>query len=570
MLKPKLFTTLKNYNREQFLPDLTAGVIVGIVALPLAIAFGIASGVTPEKGIITAIIAGFIISAFGGSRVQIGGPTGAFIVIVYGIIQQYGMTGLMIATIMAGIILVIMGFARFGSIIKFIPYPVVVGFTSGIALLIFSTQIKDFFGLAVKSVPSEFHEKWIVYGESLSSLNYYAFGIAAISLLIMILWPKITHRIPGSLIAIIVSTLLVHLFNIPVETIGSRFGEIPSNIPEPHFYEINLAVVKDLIAPATTIALLAAIESLLSAVVADGMIGGKHRSNMELIAQGLANIVSPLFGGIPATGAIARTATNIKNGGRTPVAGIIHAITLLLIMLFFGSLAKLIPMATLAAILVIVSYNMSEWRSFKSLLKSPRSDVVVLITTFLLTVIFDLTIAIQIGMILAVILFMRRMAMVTNVGVITRELSDEEESYDPNAINNREVPESVEVFEVNGPFFFGAASTFKDAMYVIEEPPKVRIIRMRNVPAIDATGLHTLEEFYKDSRKQGTTIVLSGVHTQPLYAMTQAGLLDLFGEENVFGNIDDALDRAREILGLPRKGRPADFVPSVKRENNLT
>ncbi len=570
MLKPKLFTTLKNYDRKQFLPDLTAGVIVGIVALPLAIAFGIASGVTPEKGIITAIIAGFIISAFGGSRVQIGGPTGAFIVIVYGIIQQYGMTGLMIATIMAGIILVIMGFARFGSIIKFIPYPVVVGFTSGIALLIFSTQIKDLFGLAIKSVPSEFHEKWIVYGESLSSLNYYAFGIAAISLLIMIFWPRITHRIPGSLIAIIVSTLLVHLFNIPVETIGSRFGEIPSNIPEPHFYEINLAVVKDLIAPATTIALLAAIESLLSAVVADGMIGGKHRSNMELIAQGLANIVSPLFGGIPATGAIARTATNIKNGGRTPVAGIIHAITLLLIMLFFGSLAKLIPMATLAAILVIVSYNMSEWRSFKSLLKSPRSDVVVLLTTFLLTVIFDLTIAIQIGMILAVILFMRRMAMVTNVGVITRELADEEESYDPNAINNREVPESVEVFEVNGPFFFGAASTFKDAMHVIEEPPKVRIIRMRNVPAIDATGLHTLEEFYKDSRKQGTTIVLSGVHTQPLYAMTQAGLLDLFGEENVFGNIDDALDRSREILGLPRKGRPADFVPSVKRENNLT
>ncbi len=567
MLKPKLFTTLKDYNKQQFTSDLTAGVIVGIVALPLAIAFGIASGVTPEKGIITAIIAGFIISAFGGSRVQIGGPTGAFIVIVYGIIQQYGMTGLMVATIMAGIILVIMGFARFGSIIKFIPYPVVVGFTSGIALLIFSTQIKDLLGLTMKSVPSEFHEKWIAYGESLATLNYYAFGIATLSLLIMILWPKVTHRIPGSLIAIIVSTLLVHLLHIPVETIGSRFGEIPSNIPEPHFYQINFAVIKNLIAPATTIAILAAIESLLSAVVADGMIGGKHRSNMELIAQGLANIASPIFGGIPATGAIARTATNIKNGGRTPVAGIAHSLTLLLIMLFFGKLAKLIPMATLAAILVIVAYNMSEWRSFKSLLKSPRSDVVVLLTTFLLTVIFDLTIAIQIGMILAVILFMRRMAMVTNVGVITRELADEEESYDPNSINRREVPKSVEVFEVNGPFFFGAASTFKDAMHVIEEPPKVRIIRMRNVPAIDATGLHTLEEFYKDSKKQGTTIVLSGVHTQPLYAMTQAGLLDLFGEENVFGNIDDALDRAREIIGLPKKGRPADFVPSVRRES---
>ncbi|NMB81309.1 MAG: STAS domain-containing protein, partial [Ignavibacteria bacterium] len=495
-------------------------------------------------------------------------PTGAFIVIVYGIIQQYGMTGLMIATIMAGIILVIMGFARFGSIIKFIPYPVVVGFTSGIALLIFSTQVKDFFGLAIKSVPSEFHEKWVVYASGISSTNYYALGIALLSLIVMIYWPKVTHRIPGSIIAIIVSTLLVYFFKLPVETIGSKFGEIPSNIPEPHFYQINLSVIKNLIAPATTIAILAAIESLLSAVVADGMIGGKHRSNMELIAQGLANIASPIFGGIPATGAIARTATNIKNGGRTPVAGIVHSITLLLIMLFFGKLAKLIPMATLAAILVVVAYNMSEWRSFKSLLKSPRSDVVVLLTTFLLTVIFDLTIAIQIGMILAVILFMRRMAMVTNVGVITRELADEEESYDPNSINKREVPKSVEVFEVNGPFFFGAASTFKDAMHVIEEPPKVRIIRMRNVPAIDATGLHTLEEFYKDSKKQGTTIVLSGVHTQPLYAMTQAGLLDLFGEENVFGNIDDALDRAREILGLPKIGRPQDFVPSVRREIN--
>jgi len=453
MLKPKLFTSLKDYNKEKFLADLTAGIIVGIVALPLAIAFGIASGVTPEKGIITAIIAGFIISAFGGSRVQIGGPTGAFIVIVYGIIQQYGMTGLMIATIMAGIILVIMGLARFGSIIKFIPYPVVVGFTSGIALLIFSTQIKDLFGLSINNVPSEFHEKWIVYFQNFFSVNYYAFGIGALSLLIMIFWPKVTHRIPGSLVAIIVTTLMVQFLKFPVETIGSRFGEIPSNLPSPHLYEMNLAVIRDLIGPATTIAILAAIESLLSAVVADGMIGGKHRSNMELIAQGLANIASPLFGGIPATGAIARTATNIKNGGRTPVAGIVHAFTLLLIMLFFGSLAKLIPMATLAAVLVIVSYNMSEWRSFKSLLKSPLSDVVVLLTTFMLTVIFDLTIAIQIGMILAVILFMRRMAMVTNVGVVTRELIDEDEVSDPNSIAKKEVPTGVEVFEINGPFF---------------------------------------------------------------------------------------------------------------------
>ncbi len=427
MLKPKLFTTFKSYSKQQFIADATAGIIVGIVALPLAIAFGIASGVTPEKGIITAIIAGFIISFFGGSRVQIGGPTGAFIIIVYGIIQNYGTTGLAIATIMAGIILVIMGLVKFGSLIKFIPYPVIVGFTSGIALLIFSTQIKDFFGLTMAKVPTEFHEKWIAYFRVFSTVNYYVLGIALFALLIMIFWPKVTHRIPGSLVAIIITSIVVIVFKLPVDTIGSKFGEIPSNLPSPSFYEIDLTIIKNLIGPATVIALLAAIESLLSAVVADGMIGGKHRSNMELIAQGLANIIVPIFGGIPATGAIARTATNIKNGGRTPVAGIIHAITLLLIMLFFGSYAKLIPMATLAAILIIVSYNMSEWHAFKSLLKSPKSDVAVLLTTFFLTVIFDLTIAIEIGMVLSVLLFMKRMAEVSNVSIITRELEDEEE-----------------------------------------------------------------------------------------------------------------------------------------------
>ncbi|MFO7447844.1 MAG: sulfate permease [Ignavibacteriaceae bacterium] len=566
LLKPKLFTTLKGYNKSQFIADATAGVIVGIVALPLAIAFAIASGVTPEKGIITAIIAGFIISVFGGSRVQIGGPTGAFIIIVYGIVQQYGMLGLTVATIMAGVILVIMGLARFGALIKFIPYPVIVGFTSGIALLIFSTQIKDFFGLDIQNVPSEFHEKWLVYFESFSTINFYVLGIALLSLLIMIFWPKVTHRVPGSLIAIIVSTVLVMVLHLPVDTIGSRFGEIPSNLPGPEFVSINLELIKSLIAPATVIALLAAIESLLSAVVADGMIGGRHRSNMELIAQGLANIITPIFGGIPATGAIARTATNIKNGGRTPVAGIIHALTLLLIMLFFGSYAKLIPMATLAAILIIVSYNMSEWHSFRSVLKSPKSDVAVLLTTFFLTVIFDLTIAIEIGMILAVLLFMKRMAEVSNVTVITRELEDEAETPDPNAIDKKQIPEDVEVFEINGPFFFGAAKKFKDQMLAIEEPPKVRIIRMRNVPAVDATGLQTLKDFYNDAKKHKTHLILSGVHTQPLYAMTQAGIFDLYGEENIYGNIDDALDHAREILGLPKLGRPKDFVPSVKRE----
>jgi sulfate permease, SulP family len=564
--KPKLFTTLKGYTKEQFIADATAGVIVGIVALPLAIAFGIASGVTPEKGIITAIIAGFIISAFGGSRVQIGGPTGAFIIIVYGIVQNYGTTGLAIATIMAGIILVIMGLVKFGSLIKFIPYPVVVGFTSGIALLIFSTQIKDFFGLQIQKVPSEFHEKWISYFQNFYSLNYYVFGIAMLAMLIMILWPKVTHRIPGSLIAIIVTTVLVIVLKLPVDTIGSRFGEISSNIPSPSSFEINIGVIKNLIGPATVIALLAAIESLLSAVVADGMIGGKHRSNMELIAQGLANIIAPIFGGIPATGAIARTATNIKNGGRTPIAGIIHALTLLLIMLFFGSYAKLIPMATLAAILVIVAYNMSEWKTFKSLLKSPKSDVVVLLTTFFLTVIFDLTVAIEIGMILAVLLFMKRMAEVSNVSVITRELEDLDETPDPNSINKKKIPDGVEVFEINGPFFFGAAKKFKDQMQAIEAPPRVRIIRMRNVPAVDATGLQTLKDFYHDGKKLNTHLILSGVHTQPLFAMTQVGLLDLYGEENIFGNIDDALDRAREILGLSKLGRPQEFVPTVKRD----
>ncbi|MDF1612377.1 SulP family inorganic anion transporter [Stygiobacter electus] len=568
LLKPKLLTTLKDYNKKQFIADATAGVIVGIVALPLAIAFGIASGVTPEKGIITAIIAGFIISALGGSRVQIGGPTGAFIIIVYGIMQQYGYTGLAIATIMSGIILVIMGVARFGSLIKFIPYPVVVGFTSGIALLIFSTQIKDFFGLQIKNVPAEFHEKWIVYFQNFSTINFYVFGIAALALLIMIFWPKVTHRIPGSLIAIIVTTLIVIIFKLPVDTIGSRFGEIPSNLPAPHGFELSLSVIRNLIGPATVIAILAAIESLLSAVVADGMIGGKHRSNMELIAQGIANIASPIFGGIPATGAIARTATNIKNGGRTPVAGVIHSITLLLIMLFFGNYARLIPMATLAAILVIVAYNMSEWHEFVSLMKSPKSDIVVLLTTFFLTVIFDLTIAIEIGMVLSVLLFMKRMAEVSNVSVVTRELEDEEEQPDPNSLDRKSIPKGVEVFEINGPFFFGAAKKFKEQMEIVEDPPKVRIIRMRNVPAIDATGLQTLKDFYYDAKKNNTHIILSGVHTQPLYAMTQAGIFDLYGEENIHGNIDDALDRAREILGLPKLGRPKDFVPTVKREMN--
>ena len=567
MLKPKLFTTIKNYTPKQFIADLSAGTIVGIVALPLAIAFGIASGVTPEKGLITAIIAGFIISLLGGSRVQIGGPTGAFIVIVYGIVQQYGINGLIIATIMAGVILVIMGFARFGSVIKFIPHPVVVGFTSGIALLKFSTQIKNFFGFGIENVPSEVFGKWIEYSFNFTTINYYAFGTAALALFIILIFPRITHKIPGSIVALLVTTAIVQIFHFPVETIGSKFGELPSALPSPVFPQIDFAIIKNLIGPATTIAILAAIESLLSAVVADGMIGGRHRSNMELVAQGVANIITPLFGGIPATGAIARTATNIKNGGRTPVAGIVHALVLLLITLFFGQYAKLIPMATLAAVLIVVAYNMSEWRSFIEIFKSPKSDIIVLLTTFGLTVVFDLTIAIQVGMVLAVFLFMRSMAMVTNVGIITRELKDDdEEAVDVNSISNKKVPDEVEVFEINGPFFFGAVSKFRDAMRFIESPPKVLIVRMRNVPAIDGTGIHALEEVYHESIKKGTQLVLSGVHTQPLMALDQSGFLKVIGEQNVLGNIDDSLDRAREILGLEKLGRPEDFEPSVKRE----
>jgi len=566
MLKPKLFTTLKDYSKKQFTSDLTAGIIVGIVALPLAIAFGIASGVTPDKGLITAIIAGFIISFLGGSKVQIGGPTGAFIVIVYGIVQQYGVNGLILATLMAGVILVIMGIARLGSIIKFIPHPVIVGFTSAIALIIFSSQVKDLLGLNVETVPAEFFEKWIVFSQNLFSINYWSFFIGAVSLIIIIFFPKITHRIPGSIVAIIVATLLVDIFHLSVETIGSRFGDIPSSLPTPTFPDFDFEVIKNLISPATTIALLAAIESLLSAVVADGMTGGRHRSNMELIAQGAANIVTPLFGGIPAAGAIARTATNIKNGGRTPVAGIVHAFVLLLIMLFFGSWAKLIPMPALAAVLIIVAYNMSEWRSFVEIFKYPKSDIAVLLTTFGLTIIFDLTIAIQIGMILAVLLFMRRMAMVSNVGVITRELQDEDEKVDVNSIQNKKVPDGVEVFEIKGPFFFGAVSKFRDTVRIVENPPKIIIIRMRDIPAIDSTGIHALEQLLKETKKHGTHLVLSGVHTQPLMALAQADFISRIGEENVHGNIDDALDRAREILGLPKLGRPADFIPVVARE----
>lgn len=566
MFKPKFFVLLPQLRKQQIVNDVIAGVLVGIVALPLAIAFGIASGVSPEKGLITAIIGGFIVSFLGGSRVQIGGPTGAFIVIVYGIVQQYGINGLMLATIMAGVILMIMGFAQFGSLIKFIPYPVVVGFTSGIAVVIFSSQVKDFLGLSVDHVPADFTEKWAEYLRFFHTFNPETVVVGMLSLLIILLWPRLTKKIPGSLIAIFAATFVVRYFHLNVETIETRFGEIPSSIPSPSIPSFDLATVRSLIMPATVIAILASIEALLSAVVADGMIGGRHKSNMELVAQGAANVLSPLFGGIPVTGAIARTATNIKNGGRTPVAGIVHAVTLLFIMLALGKWAKLIPMATLAAILIVVAYNMSEHHVFRQLLRSPRSDIIVLLTTFFLTVVFDLTIAIEVGMILAVLLFMRRMATVTNIGIVTRELKDEDELPDPNSISARTVPEGVEVYEINGPFFFGAVTKFKEVMRGVEKPPRIRIIRMRNVPAIDASGLNLLREVITESRRDGTRLIFSGVHTQPLFAFTQYGLIDEVGEDNIFGGIDDALDHARGLLGLGLERRPEAFVAEVKRE----
>jgi SulP family sulfate permease len=559
MLVPKLVTTLKGYTRAQFLSDATAGVIVGIVALPLAIAFAIASGVTPDRGLWTAIIAGFLISALGGSRVQIGGPTGAFVVIVYGIVQKYGIDGLIVSTILAGVFLVILGAARLGGVIKFIPHAVVTGFTSGIAVIIFSSQVKDLFGLQMGAVPADFLEKWGAFAEHAGSLNVSAIGIAALTLAIIIGWRWLNTRIPGPFVALIVSTIVVAVFHLPVETIGSRFGAISASFPHPVVPHITLEHAQALVRPAFTIALLGAVESLLSAVVADGMIGGRHRSNMELVAQGVANIVTPMFGGIPATGAIARTATNVKNGGRTPIAGMMHALTLMLIVLFFGQWAGRIPMATLAAILVVVAYHMSEWRAFKAELTAPKSDVIVLLATFLLTVLVDLTVAIEVGMVLAAFLFMRRMADVTEVKPMDIARDDEEDAYssDPNAVSRRVVPKGVEVYEINGPFFFGAAEMFKDTLGRVARKPKVLIIRMRFVPAIDSTGMHALKDLVHRSRRDGTLVLIAGLQDQPRMALERSAVFDEIGEEHLFKSLDDALEAAREHLDIASHFEPA-------------
>ena len=552
--QPKLFSALKNYSKEKFFADLMAGIIVGIVALPLAIAFGIASGVSPEKGLITAILAGFIISFLGGSSVQIGGPTGAFIVIVYGIIQEFGIEGLAIATVIAGVMLVLMGVFKLGTIIKFIPYPIVVGFTSGIALTIFTTQMKDLFGLTMESVPADFLSKWWAYFQSAGTANLWALLIGVASIVLIITTPRFSKKIPGSLIAIIVMTVVVYLLKnylgvTGIETIGDRF-EINASLPEPVVPGISMETINRLLPAAFTIAVLGAIESLLSATVADGVTGDKHNSNTELIAQGAANIVVPFFGGIPATGAIARTMTNINNGGRTPVAGIIHAVVLLLILLFLGPLTKHIPMACLAGVLIIVSYNMSEWRTFRSLLKNSKSDVAVLLTTFLLTVIFDLTIAIEIGLLLAMLLFMKRMSETTKVSVVTNEIDLSREGETVREDEKLVVPNGVEVYEIDGPFFFGVANKFDESMKTIGDKPKVRIIRMRKVPFIDTTGLHNLESLLRLSHSEKIRIILSGVNEQVRKSLVAAGIADKVGAENICSNIHEALKKADDHLSV--------------------
>ncbi|MBI3313569.1 MAG: sulfate permease [Candidatus Omnitrophica bacterium] len=552
MLYPKLFTTLSDYSKEQFISDLIAGIVVGVVAIPLAIAFGIASGVSPEKGLFTAIVAGFLISLLGGSRVQIGGPTGAFVIIVYGIVHKYGVDGLVIATFLAGILLMIMGFARFGTIIKFIPHTVVVGFTSGIAVVIFSSQVKDFLGLNVDKIPAEFFEKWHVFLENIDTMNYHALSLALLTMIIIGVWPRISKKIPGSLVALILTSVLVAIFHMPVETIGSRFGELPHTLPVPQIPKLDFKTIQNLFQPAFTIALLGAIESLLSAVVADGMIGGKHRSNMELVGQGVANIASALFGGMPATGAIARTVTNIKNGGKTPIAGIVHAMTVLAVMLFFGPWIKLVPLACLAGILVVVAYHMSEWRSFRELLRGSRGGIIVLLTTFSVTVAVDLNVAIQLGVVLSAFLFMKRMANVTNVKLFTKEI-EEEESAEERPINKFIVPKGVEVYEVDGPLFFGAASQLDEVDRTIHEKPKVRILRLRDVPIIDSTGLHALKSFYRRCKGNHIPLIITGLHMQPLNEMVKSNLYDMIGEENVFLNMKDALHRAGELI---QKGKP--------------
>lgn len=549
---PKLFTILKEgISREQFSKDILAGVIVGIVALPLCIAFAIASGVSPEKGLITGIVAGIAISAFGGSRVQIGGPTGAFIVILYSIVQEYGIEGLTIATFLAGFLMMLMGFLQFGRLLKYFPYTLITGFTTGIAVIIFSSQVKDLLGLEMGQVPADFLEKWAAYGSHFTSINPYAIGIGLVTILITLFFGKLSAKIPGSLVAIVGATAAAYYLKLPVETIGSRFGEIPNTLPVPRLYSVSLDTIRQLLQPALVIALLGSIESLLSAVVADGMIGGRHRSNMELVAQGGANILSAMFGGIPATGAIARTATNIKNGGRTPIAGIVHALTLLVIMLAVSPLAKHIPLACLAGILVVVAYNMSELHAFFSIFKTTRYDVAVLLATFFLTVIFDLVIAIEIGMVLAAFLFMKRMADATNLGqsMISEGPAGEEGLTFEQEL--KAIPKSMLIYEINGPLFFGAAQKFSDTLKnIIGDYHNILILRMRNVPMIDATGLQRLQEIIHFMRSRNVQVILSGVNETIREQLTKLEVID---DRFIRADVQDAMAYAATLEPLPGK-----------------
>jgi len=549
-LTPKLVTTLQSYDRTQFFHDLVAGLIVGVVAIPLALAFGIASGVTPAEGLYAAVIGGFVISLLGGSRVQIGGPTGAFVVIIYGIVHQYGREALTLCTIMAGIILILMGLFQMGNLIKWIPYPVTTGFTSGIAVIIFSSQIKDLFGLRMGAVPPEFLAKWEAYFHALPTADWPTIALSAATLLVLIFLPRLTKKVPSPFAALVFATAAAALFGLPVETIGSRFGALPRGLPMPHLPVVDFRTAASLVRPATVVALLAAIESLLSAVVADGMIGSRHRSSMELVAQGAANILSPLFGGIPVTGAIARTATNIKSGGRTPVAGIVHALVLVCVLLFAGPLVARIPLCALAAILVIVAYNMSEWHSFAFLLKAPRSDVAVLLATFSLTVLVDLTVAVEVGMILSAFLFMRRMAEMTTVAVSDR--GDEESGGAAEHLAGT-LPKGVEVYRVSGALFFGAADKLGEVLSQISDPPKVFILRLGSVPVIDATGLHALRDFQARCRRLGTSLLLCGLQKQPLRVLKSTGVLAEFDAWTEDDDLAAALERIEKSTALLKK-----------------
>jgi SulP family sulfate permease len=561
MFRPKLWSCVREVSSKQFLTDLIAGVVVGIVALPLAMAFGIASGVAPERGLYTAIIAGFLISALGGSRVQIGGPTGAFVVIVFDVVRTHGLDGLAICTLMAGVMLIAMGLARLGAAIKFIPYPVITGFTSGIAVIIFSSQFGDLLGLESGPLPGDLHRKWVAYFDCLETINWTATGLSLLCVALVVVFRRLSPRLPAALIAMLAATVLVLALELQVETIGSRFGGIPTSLPRPEFPPISLERMKELVSPAFTIALLAGIESLLSAVVADGMIGGRHRPNTELIAQGVANIASPIFGGIPATGAIARTATNIKNGARTPIAGIVHALTLLLIMLAFGQWASLVPMCSLAAILVVVAYDMSEWRAFAALLKAPRSDVAILLITFLLTIVVDLTVAVEVGVVLAALTFVKRMSEVTRVSLLSKESLVAGERSGPDGATTMEIitkrvsTSGVEIYDLEGPFCFASADKLRDILPQLRTAPKALVLRLRHVPAIDATGLHALHRFHGECVARNTKLILAGVNPRVMKALRRSHESKVIGRKNIFTDTEHALKRAEEIAKSLPTGR---------------